>query len=164
MIKWLLNSKSLMNPKVAVIIFLAFLISYIAFIDEEGGFSKNFLNFGPSQTRFLGMKMDSWPKVISVYCIGFIAAVMTTYYDSVVETNIHSYISNKAIKKVPFSKMWTHIIVFLEPFFDEILAIIEFFTTMTMQLQFLVPQFIGHFIANVPFTLQTLASKKFSSA
>jgi hypothetical protein len=158
MIKWL------MNPKIAVLIFVVFLISYIAFIDEEGGFSKNFLSFGPSQTRFLGIKMDSWPKVISVYCIGFLAAIMTTYYDTVVDNHIHSYIWNKAIKKVPFSKMWTHIIVFLEPFFDEILAIIQFFTTMTMQLQFLIPQFIGHFIADVPFTLQTLASKKFSSA
>jgi len=81
----------------------------------------------------------------------------------VVDNHIHSYIWNKAIKKVPFSKMWTHIIVFLEPFFDEILAIIQFFTTMTMQLQFLVPQFIGHFIADVPFTLHTLSTKKFSS-
>ena len=156
--------KGLMNPKVVVLIFIIFLISYIAFIDEEGGFSKNFLNFGPTDTRFLGMKMDSWPKVISVYCIGFFAAVMTSYYDTVVDNHIHSYIWNKAVKRVPFSRFWTHIIVFLEPFFDEILAIIQFFTTMTMQLQFLIPQFIGHFLADAPFTLQILGSKKFTEA
>lgn len=156
--------KGLMNPKVAVLIFIVFLIAYITFIDEEGGFSKNFLNFGPSETRFLGIKVDSWPKVISVYFLGFLAAVMTTYYETIVENHVHSYIWNKAIKKVPFSRIWTHIIVFLEPFFDEILSVIQFFTTMTMQLQFLIPQFIGHFIADVPFTLQILMTKKFSQA
>jgi hypothetical protein len=35
---------------------------------------------------------------------------------------------------------------------------------MTMQLQFLIPQFIGHFLADAPFTLQTLGSKIFTQA
>jgi hypothetical protein len=75
--------------------------------------------------------------------------------------NLHSYIWNRAIPIVPFSKRWTYIVVFAEPFFMQILQIISFFTTLTLQIQFILPQFIGSMIIEVPFTIQRLQEKTF---
>jgi hypothetical protein len=73
----------------------------------------------------------------------------------------HSYIWNLAIPKVPFSKRWTYIVILAEPLFMQILSIISYFTILTLQLQFIIPQFIGSFIIEIPFTLQRLKPKEF---
>lgn len=156
-----------MAPKVVIILFTLFLVGYLIFIDLEGGFSEQFLHFGPGDsdentTKFLGITLDSWSKVIILYIVGFLASLMTSYYQSVMGNNIHSYIWNRAVKDVPFSKTWTYIIVLLEPFFYQILTIIQFFTNLTLQLQFILPQFLGSFIAEMPFTLKRLGEKNFA--
>lgn len=155
-----------MSPKIALIIFIFFIIGYIIFIDEEGGFTEQFLHFGPgttdkNTTKFLGIKLDSWTKVAMLYIVGFFSALLTSYYQTVMGNNIHSYIWNRALKSVPFSKTWTYFIVILEPFFYQVLQVIQFFTNMTMQLQFIIPQFIGSYLADVPFTIQRLGEKRF---
>lgn len=149
------------NPKVVVILFVLFLVGYLVFIDEEGGFAGNFMTFGPSQSRFMMMKLDTWPKVIILYVVSFFSAMMTTYYDNVMETNIHSYIWNPAIKKVPFSRIWTYIIVFLEPIFMEILGLITLLASLTLQFQFILPELVGSMLAETPFVLRILGTKKF---
>ena len=69
------------EPKMAFVIFLVFIISYLVLLDEEGAFKKKFLNFGPSEDSvFLGMKLDTWQKVILVYLIGFVSSLLTSYY------------------------------------------------------------------------------------
>jgi hypothetical protein len=155
-----------MSPKVALIIFTLFLVGYIAFIDVEGGFKGKFLHFGPgttadNTTTFMNIKLDSWEKVGVLYVVSFFAAMLTTYYQSVMGNNIHSYIWNRALDKIPYSKTWTYAIVLMEPFFYQILSIIQFFTNMTLQLQFIIPQFFGSLIAELPFTLQRLGEKRF---
>lgn len=156
-----------MSPKVVLILFTLFLVGYIIFIDLEGGFSQQFLHFGPgttpeTTTKFLGIVLDSWSKVIILYVVGFFASLMTTYYRSIMGNNIHSYIWNRAIKHVPYSKTWTYLTVMMEPFFFQILEIVQFFTNLTMQLQFIIPQFVGSFIADVPFTIRLLGNKTFA--
>jgi hypothetical protein len=155
-----------MSPKVALFIFIFFIIGYIVFIDEEGGFSEQFLHFGPgtteaNTTKFLGIKLDSWNKVALLYVVGFFASMLTTYYQTVMGQNIHSYIWNRAIKSIPYSRTWTYAIVILEPLFYQILSIVQFFTNMTLQLQFILPQFLGSYLADVPFTLKLLGEKRF---
>lgn len=149
------------NPRVVVVLFILFLVGYLVFIDEEGGFAGNFTTFGPSDTKFMMMKLDTWPKVIVLYIVSFLSAMMTTYYDNVMETNVHSYIWNPAIKKVPFSRFWTYIIVFLEPIFMEILGLITLLASLTLQLQFILPELLGSFLAETPFVLSILRTKKF---
>jgi hypothetical protein len=149
------------NPRVVVVLFVIFLVGYLIFIDEEGGFADNFTTFGPSDSRFMLMKLDTWTKVIVVYFVSFFSAMMTTYYDNVMESNIHSYLWNPAIKKVPFSKTWTYIIVFLEPVFMELLGLITLMASLTLQLQFILPELIGSMLAETPFVLQILGTKKF---
>lgn len=119
------------------------------------------MTFGPSDSRFMMMKLDTWPKVIVLYVVSFLSAMMTTYYDNVMETNIHSYIWNPAVKKVPFSRTWTYLIVFLEPIFMEILGLITLLASLTLQLQFLLPEILGSMIAETPFVLKILGTKKF---
>lgn len=157
-----------MSPKVALIIFTLFLVAYIVFIDEEGGFKGKFLHFGPgttatNTTTFMNIKLDSWTKVGLLYAVSFFAALLTSYYSSVMSNNIHSYIWNRALKgeTVPYSKTWTYAIVLMEPFFYQILSIVQFFTSLTLQLQFILPQFLGDLVASLPFTLKRLGERRF---
>uniref|UniRef100_A0A6C0K217 Uncharacterized protein n=1 Tax=viral metagenome TaxID=1070528 RepID=A0A6C0K217_9ZZZZ len=156
----------LANPKMILGISSAFFISYVSFLYAEGGFSQQFLHFGPgttdqNTTQFLGIVLNTWSKVGLMYVAGFISSLMSTYYNYAMANNLHSYIWNRAIPKVPFSQRWTYVVVFAEPLFMQVLQIISFFTTLTLQLQFIVPQFIGSFIIEVPFTIQRLREKEF---
>ena len=156
----------LSSPKVVLILFIFFVVGYIMFIGFEGGFTKQFLHFGPGTTpedttKFMGITLDSWTKVGLLYVTGFFTALMTTYYNTVMQDNIHGYLWNRAIKTVPFSKFWTYFAVMLEPFLFEILQVIQFFTNLTLQLQFIIPQFIGSVIIEVPFTIQRLREKEY---
>jgi hypothetical protein len=156
----------LSDPRTILFLSLCFFTGYISFIYEEGGFSQQFLHFGPgttdqNTTQFLGIVLDTWPKVGLMYLAGFISSLMSTYYSYAMTNNLHSYIWNRAIKKVPFSKRWTYVVIFTEPFFMQVLEIITFFTSLTMQFQFIIPQFIGAFIIEIPFTLQRLQEKQF---
>jgi len=156
------------NPKMILGISSVFFSGYITFIYLAGGFSQQFLHFGPgtnaqNTAQFLGITLDTWPKVGLMYLAGFLSALMSNYYSYAMTNNLHSYIWNRAITKVPFSKRWTYIVIFAEPLFFQILGIISFFTSLTLQLQFIVPQFIGGFIMEVPFALQRLREKEFTS-
>jgi hypothetical protein len=155
-----------LSPKVALFIFTIFIISYLIFLDEEGAFNEKFLHFGPgtnakNTTTFMGIKVDTWPKTIMLYMVGFFSALLTTYYQTVMGQNLHSYIYNKAIDTIPFSKTWTYAVIILEPFFYQVLQIVGFFANLTLQIQFIIPQFIGSYIADVPFTIRMLGDKRF---
>ena len=155
-----------LDPFVALCVFIIFLVGYLTFIDLEGGFSEKFLHFGPGTTpentaSFLGVKMDSWSKVGLMYGISFFAALVTQYYSTAVGMNLHSYIWNRAIPTIPYAKLPTLIVLFTEPILMEILAVINFLTTLTLQLQFILPQALGSYIAYIPGMLARLKDKKF---
>ena len=58
------------NVKIAFYVFIAFIIIYLVLLTEEGAFKHKFLNFGPSNhTKFLGLTLDTWDKVIMVYIV-----------------------------------------------------------------------------------------------
>ncbi len=157
--------KFFFNPKIAFIIFLTFIIIYLILLDEEGAFQKKFLNFGPSkETKFLNMTLDTWPKVISVYLIGFFSTLLTSYYSTVSFDFIHSFIWNPAYNKpIKISKKWTQLIVSIEPVLYWILTTLNFFVTLTMELQYIIPKFLGDTIVNVPYGLYKVGQKKFIS-
>ena len=159
-------SDFLSSPKTILGISAIYLSGYIIFISIEGGFSNQFLHFGPgtdvtNTTTFIGIVLDTWPKVILMYFISFLSSVMNTYYLYAMTNNLHSYIWNRAVPNVPFSRRWTYIVTLAEPFIMQVLTITTFFTNLTMQLQFIVPQFIGGIIIEIPFTIQRLREKKY---
>jgi len=159
----------LSSPKTILGISTVFLSGYITFIAVEGGFTSQFLHFGPgttssNTTSFIGIVLDTWEKVILMYFVSFLSSLMNTYYTYAMTNNLHSYIWNRAVPKVPFSRKWTYIVVLAEPFILQVLAVTAFFTNLTMQLQFIIPQFIGSIIIEVPFTIQRLREKEYEIA
>ena len=156
------------SPKTIMFISTIFLAGYIAFIQVEGGFSSQFLHFGPgtnadNTTSFIGIVLDTWSKTILMYFVSFLSSLMNTYYLYAMTNNLHSYIWNRAITNVPFSKKWTYIVILSEPLLMQILQITSFFTTLTLQLQFILPQFVGSAIVEIPFTIAMLRLKTFES-
>ena len=156
----------LSSPKSIIIISTIYLTGYISLIGREGGFTTQFLHFGPgtnseNTTSFIGIQLDTWEKVILMYVVSFLSSLMNNYYLYSMTNNLHSYIWNRAITKVPFSKKWTYIVIMVEPFIMQVLSITQFFTNLTMQLQFIIPQFIGSLIIEVPFTIERLREKKY---
>ena len=156
----------LSSPKTILGISAVFLSGYVSFIAVEGGFSSTFLHFGPgtnesNTTSFLGITLDTWPKVVLMYFVSFLSSVMSTYYNYAMTNNLHSYIWNRAVPKVPFSRRWTYVVTLAEPFIMQVLTITDFFTNLTMQLQFILPQFIGGMIIEIPFSIQRLREKEY---
>ena len=62
---------------------------------------------------------------------------------------------------MPYNKLLTYVITLIDPFIKTLLYIIEFYATATFQLQFILPQFLGAYITNLPFTLHLLKQKTF---
>jgi hypothetical protein len=153
----------LSSPKTILLFSAIYLTGYISFIGADGGFTSQFLQFGPGSTSFIGIALDTWPKVILMYFVSFLSSLMNTYYLYAMTNNLHSYIWNRAVPEVPFSRRWTYIVILAEPFIMQILSITQFFTNLTMQLQFILPQFLGSIIIEIPFTIQRLQEKTYLS-
>jgi len=106
----------LSSPKTILGISGIYLTGYMIFIAQEGGFTSTFLHFGPGDASFIGIKLDSWRRVILMYAVSFLSSVINTH----------------AVSK--------------NQFIMQVLAITQFFTIITMQLQFIIPQIIGFII------------------
>ena len=154
-------SNFISSPKTVLGVSTIFLSGYVTFIAVEGGFSSDFIHFGPGSTTFLGIVLDTWEKVILLYFVSFLSSMMNTYYTYAMTNNLHSYIWNRAVDTVPFSKRWTYVVTLAEPFIIQILVVTQFFTNLTMQLQFILPQFLGSIIIEVPFSIERLREKKY---
>tara|TARA_B110000908_G_C10262557_1_gene460447 strand:- start:1129 stop:1620 length:492 start_codon:yes stop_codon:yes gene_type:complete len=155
--------KYLFNIKISFFIFIIFIIVYLVVLDEEGAFKDKFLRFGPSEdSKFLNMKLNTWNKVILVYIIGLLSSFLTSYYNNVSYDFIHSYIWNPAYtKKIKMTKGWTQIIVILEPLMYWTLGILDFFITFTMELQYIIPKFIGTSLIDIPYSIFKINQKKY---
>lgn len=152
------------EPRAAFYLFVFFIIGYMFFLDEENAF-QNFFAFGPDPSiRFLGMSMNTWNKVWAVYAVGFISSLLQGYYQTVMYDFIHSKLWNPAYKeRIPVTKGWAKTIVIAEPLLDWMLGIVQFFITMTMRFQFILPQLLGQLIVDVPYALMKIEEKKFLS-
>jgi len=153
----------LFNPKVALTIFVIFLVVYLVVLEEEGAFTKKFLHFGPSdEYTFLTMKLNNWTKVGIVYIISFLSSILSNYYDTVMFDFIHSTVWNPAYtEKIPLTKLWTTIIMTLDPLLFFILNTLNFFVTLTMQLQFILPTFLGTAIVQIPYSIYKISQNTF---
>jgi hypothetical protein len=154
------------HPITALMIFTIFIFVYLMFLDESGAFTEKFLHFGPGTTeqntaKFIGMPMDSWKKVITLYIISFFISFIKTYYESVINDELYGYVFNKALSEIPFARFYTYIIVFMDPLMKGFMDIIQVFSIITGQLQFILPQFIGNYLARIPFVLNILGKKEF---
>jgi hypothetical protein len=157
-----LLKRTFFEPRMAFCLFVFFMVGYMLFLDEEGAFN-NFFGVGPDPSiRFLGMSLDTWNKVLLVYAVAFISSLLQGYYQTVMYDFIHSKLWNPAYKeRIPVTKGWAKIIVTVEPLLNWMLDIVQFFVTMTMRFQFIVPQLLGQIIVDLPYGLMKIEEKKF---
>lgn len=155
--------RTFFEPRMAFCVFVFFILGYMLFLDEEGAF-KTFFAFGPDPSvRFLGMSMDTWHKVLLVYAVGFISSLLQGYYETVMYDFIHSKLWNPAYReRISVSKRWAQTIVTVEPLLDWMLNIVQFFVTMTMRFQFILPQLLGQIVIDVPYGLMKIEENKFT--
>jgi len=155
------------KPSTAFTLIFIFLLGYFLSEGFITGFANNFLAFGPTKdstgepTKFIGIYLKTWTDVSLAYIIIFISTLFQTYYGWVVNDNISSYVWNPAVNAIPYNKFWTYLILTIDPIIDTLLYVISFFATTTLQMQFIIPQFLGNFIANLPFTISALRKKTF---
>jgi len=148
-----LLKRTFFEPRMAFCLFIFFMVGYMFFLDEENAFQ-----------NFLGMSINTWNKVILVYAVGFISSLLQGYYQTVMYDFIHSKLWNPAYKeRIPMSKRWAKTIVTVEPLLDWMLDIVQFFVTMTMRFQFILPQLLGQIVVDTPYALMKIEEKKFSA-
>ena len=152
------------KPKVAFIIFTCWVILFLIIIAHLGGFSKKFLHFGPStdpetQTEFLGSKVDTWEKVISIYILGFFSICFSTYYHNIFGSWMINSIKDHKETKLNMTKNTSYLLSNLDPVISTINNTLEFFVLLTLQLQFIIPQLLGEVFVTI-FATRSFLSKK----
>ena len=156
------------NPKVAFITFAIWIIVFLLILKGEGVLSKRFLHFGPStdpetQTEFLGSPVDTWPKVITLYILGFFSVLFSTYYHDIFGTWIINSVKDHKEKKINMSKISAYLLTIADPLLESINRILELFVLLTLQLQFLIPQILGELFITIISTRAFLSKKKFTT-
>lgn len=151
------------DMKTAYFVLIISLILYLVFLDEEGAFTKKFMHFGPSEdATFIKMKINTWPKVITVYIIGFVTSLLIYYYNAVADNFIHQYLWNPAYKGViPMTKNWVILITMVDQLIYPILEVLQFFVNMTVRVQFIIPNILGRLVIGIPNVLYMINKKKF---
>lgn len=157
--------KILTNPTTALSTFTTWVIIFVIILGFMGAFSKKFLHFGPSTdpetaTEFLGAHIDSWTKVIALYILGFVSSVMHGYYSTVFGAWMMNSVKDDKAKNIEQTKNTAHILVSLDPIISNINSILELFLTLTLQLQFLLPQILGDIFASIVVSKSFLSKKK----
>lgn len=155
------------NPLVALFLIILFCLSFFIYNGLTGHIDKKFIAFGPTLNEdgegvdFLGMKLDTWNHVIIAYLLIFFTSIFNNYYSNIIDHNVLRKITNVDIINLPYNKLFTYTVTLLDPFIKILLYVISFFATATFQLQFIIPQFLGSYIVNLPFTLRILKQKTF---
>ena len=147
-------AKNLTTPHFAMATFTTWVLIFVTILGFMGAFSKRFMHFGPSNdpetaTEFLGAHIDTWPKVIELYALGFFSAIMNTYYRTVYDAWMMNQVKDVKTKHISVKKSFAYIMITLDPIISNINSILELFLTLTLQLQFLIPQILGDFIASI---------------
>jgi hypothetical protein len=156
--------KKLFHPFMSFFIISSFLTLYLAFLFYEHAFDKNhFLRFGPSKdVVFIGMTIDTWPKVYIIMLVSFFSSLLVEYHQTVMWDFIHSKVWNPAFKeKMPISKSSTMTLLAAEPFISFLLRILQFYVTMTMQLQFILPELVATALVAIPYSFMKANEKKY---
>ena len=145
------------HPMNATIVFCIGLIVMLLLLDDEGAFTEKFLRFGPTKgSKFLHISLDTWNKVYLVYGISFFVALLSYFYNRIILGDfLNSRFINPAHKeKLDVTKNMMKFIIVIHPIAQWLLRIIQFFVTMTMQLQFILPQLIASMVVIYPYYIK----------
>ena len=156
----------LTDPRTAFSIFAIWIVIFMLTLGGEGIFSNNFMHFGPSsdpvtQTKFLGSPVNTWTKVITIYALGFFSVVFSTYYNDIFGSWITHYVKNHKEPRINMKKGIAYAVLIIDPILETINDTLGFFVLLTLQLQFIIPQLIGHVFVTIFSTKSFLSKKSF---
>jgi hypothetical protein len=146
------------SPYTAVILFIIFLVGYFIFLDLEGTFfTEGFLHFGPGDSRatttsFVGIKLDSWKKVVTLYGISFLTGAMSSYYQNVVTSAMLNPLK-AGTQLTKYSQTGLYAVSLIDPLILHCLFVLNLLTTITLQFQFILPSIVGSYITDLPFII-----------
>ena len=158
------------NPRNIIIVTLLFFIIYFIVGDKTGTFNDTFLRFGPNKsnkltgsntyTKYMGISINSWSRVIMVYFITFFASLLNAYYNTAVGLR-DGIVFNDKMTTIKYNKYWTYIAYILDPMFIVLFTVLQFFATATFELQYIIPQFLGIALIRIPYSISFLNKHKF---
>lgn len=153
------------NPKMSSLVYLLWTAILLIILVNIEGFDKQFFHFGPNtdetNVTLFNKEINTWGKVIGIWIIGFLIVVFKSYYHVIVEPWLTNQVYDENVKYINLSKPVTYFIALTEPLLSWINSIFLFFLTLTMQLQFILPQFLGEFLVNSIAVRAYLSDKKF---
>jgi len=157
------GTDKLFNPVWATIIFIIITTILFIVLDESNGLN-DFLTVGPSKNiKFLSFTIDTWEKVILLYIVSFLVAVLRDYFNLIVSKGfIISTLLNSKVSTIDnISRKGSKFIIYLYPICLWALNIIVFFVTLTRTLQFLLPYLLGSLFVNYPYLFSKYNKKKY---
>lgn len=157
MLNWAL--KAILDPRVAVVIFLAYCIGYLVFLDEENAFYGSFLQFGPSSTtKFMGIPIDTWSKCLTMYGISFASGIMSAYYGTSLSANFDQRLQDPDLE-LPFGRGMTMTIKTMDEVISFFVTIISILMITSQQVQFMLPELLANILMGLLETHYLLDSK-----
>jgi len=151
------------SPKFALTAQTTWTIFVISSIYMMGGFSSNFLAFGPVKDKpvnFMGIVIDSWNKVLFIIAFTFINKLVNSWATNILSDWEKNTFYNNAVVKIKENKTKALI---MQHVFNMILwvnMIINLELTLTRQLQFILPKIIADLVTNWVICNKKLENKK----
>jgi hypothetical protein len=85
---------------------------------------------------------------------------MSSYYGTVFGAWTMNTVRDHKTKTVNMNKKVAYTLITLDPIISNVNSILELFLTLTLQLQFLIPQILGDIIASILVSRSFLSKKK----
>ena len=141
---------------ILVILIICIICSYII----EIGSSK--CKYISNDVKYIGMKLDTWKKVILLYIMAFLTSIFNRYYNYVIEQKFHLEVWNPACQKpMNIPRSFAYFIMTFEPFCYFFIDLFNFFLYYTMQLQFILPKILSDVCMQIPYFIYTVSLKKY---
>ena len=155
------------DPRMSFLVYVVWTVLLLTALGYVDMFDKQFFHLGPNtdevQIDFFNKKIDTWNKVVGIWVIGFLIVVFKSYYHVIVKPWLTNQVYNRQVKRIGLTKPTTYLIALVDPLLNWINYIFLFFITLTMQLQFMLPQFLGEFIVNSVAVRAYLSEKTFKN-
>ncbi len=162
----------LFNAKYSLVIALVFIVGFLLFIiiDNKDHIKNSyFLRFGPHKDEYgeyqtlIGIKLNTWNAIISVYFIIFFAALFQNYYNVSLKSNLLNYVYSISTNYIPYGKTTGNILLYIYPLILFIFDIIKIMSIVSYQLQFIIPQLLGIYAVHIPYTYSIIKNMIFTA-
>lgn len=156
----------LYNPIIATNIILICILVYFIVLSRNNIFDESFFHFGPGTNEkntitFINTKVDNWRMVWIVWIIGFTSTALQKYYWTAIYDYVYLNIKNPSVKKINYHKSSLTYMLFFKSFISILLHILNIFTYLTWQLQFIIPSLLTSLLISFPVNLSQLNSKSY---